>query len=207
MSTVGVESTDRLADLAAQHRIAFVDAPISGSYAAAETATSSSWASGEGSVRTQVEPILDALGKKTVWLDHVGDGSLAQTRAQQLVGPADRGDGRNPHPMLNADFVPVFPLHHAAKDAELALSAAHKQGVELPLTNALLPRWHEAIAADHGSDDGAAAVNAAATTWAAARQSCDCPREMTASHNPEQLGYSVWVEAVAAGAVVGAPSK
>ena len=31
-------------------------------------------------------------------------------------------------------------------------SAAHNQGVELPLTNALLPRWHEAIAADHGSD-------------------------------------------------------
>ncbi len=66
--------------------------------------------------------------------------------------------------MLNADFVPVFPLHHAAKDAERALSAAHKQGVELPLTNALLPRWHEAIAADHGSDDVAAAVTAAATT-------------------------------------------
>ena len=64
--------------------------------------------------------------------------------------------------MLNADFVPVFPLRHAAKDAELAFSAAHKQGVELPLTNALLPRWHEAIAADHGSDV-AAAVTAATT--------------------------------------------
>ena len=26
-------------------------------------------------MRTQVEPIFDALGRKTVWLDRVGDGS------------------------------------------------------------------------------------------------------------------------------------
>lgn len=30
--------------------------------------------------------------------------------------------------MLNADFVPVFPLHHAAKDAERALSAVTSKG-------------------------------------------------------------------------------
>jgi 3-hydroxyisobutyrate dehydrogenase len=66
--------------------------------------------------------------------------------------------------MLNAEFVPGFPLRHAAKDAELALSAAHRHGVELPLTDALLPRWYQAIAGDHGDDDVASAVTAAATT-------------------------------------------
>jgi 3-hydroxyisobutyrate dehydrogenase len=66
--------------------------------------------------------------------------------------------------MLNAQFVPGFPLRHAAKDAELALSAAHRHGVELPLTGALLPRWHQAIATDHGDDDIASAITAAATT-------------------------------------------
>jgi 3-hydroxyisobutyrate dehydrogenase len=45
-----------------------------------------------------------------------------------------------------------------------ALTAAHQHGVELPMTSALLPRWHEAIAADHGDDDIASAVCAAATT-------------------------------------------
>ena len=53
---------------------------------------------------------------------------------------------------------------HATKDVELALSAAHRHEVELPLTDALLPRWHQAAAADHGDDDVAAAVTAAATT-------------------------------------------
>jgi 3-hydroxyisobutyrate dehydrogenase len=65
--------------------------------------------------------------------------------------------------MLDAEFTPGFPLRHATKDVELALSAAHMHGVELPLTDALLPRWHQAIAADHGDDDVAAAVTAAAT--------------------------------------------
>ncbi len=65
--------------------------------------------------------------------------------------------------MLDAEFVPGFPLRHAAKDAELALNAAHRHGVELPLTDALLPRWYEAIAGDHGDDDVASAVTAAAT--------------------------------------------
>jgi 3-hydroxyisobutyrate dehydrogenase len=55
-------------------------------------------------------------------------------------------------------------LRHATKDAELALSAAHRHGVELPLTNTLLPRWYEAMAGGHGGDDVASAVTAAATT-------------------------------------------
>jgi 3-hydroxyisobutyrate dehydrogenase len=65
--------------------------------------------------------------------------------------------------MLDAEFTPGFPLRHATKDVELAVSAAHRHGVELPLTDALLPRWRQAIAADHGDDDVAAVVTAAAT--------------------------------------------
>ena len=173
--------------------LAFVDAPVSGSSAAAENRDLIILASGEGSVRTQVEPIFDALGKKIVWLARVGDGSRLKLAPNTWLVVLIEGMvetltltealGLDPHllletvaagplasnyaitkgvAMLNADFVPVFPLRHAAKDAELAFSAAHKQGVELPLTNALLPRWHEAIAADHGSDV-AAAVTAATT--------------------------------------------
>ena len=93
----------------------------------------------EGMVETPT--LTEALGlDQHLFLETVAAGPMASNYAI-TKGVA----------MLNADFVPVFPLHHAAKDAERALSAAHKQGVELPLTNALLPRWHEAIAADHGS--------------------------------------------------------
>jgi hypothetical protein len=48
------------------------------------------------------------------------------------------------------------------KDAELAISATHWHGAELTLTDALLPRWREAIAEGHGDDDVAVTQSAAA---------------------------------------------
>jgi 3-hydroxyisobutyrate dehydrogenase len=108
----------------------------------------------EGMVETLT--LSEALGiDPHLLLDAIGDGPMASDYAL-TKGAA----------MLDRTFVPGFPLRHAAKDAELALSAAHRHGVELPLTSALLPRWYEAIAADHGGDDVASAVTAAATTAA-----------------------------------------
>jgi 3-hydroxyisobutyrate dehydrogenase len=63
--------------------------------------------------------------------------------------------------MLDGDFASGFALRHAAKDAELAIHAAHTHGVHLPMTDALLPRWHDAIGRNHGGDDVASAVTAA----------------------------------------------
>jgi 3-hydroxyisobutyrate dehydrogenase len=63
--------------------------------------------------------------------------------------------------MLDADFTPGFPLQHAAKDAALAAEAAYDHGLELPLTAALLDRWHRAIAAGHGQDDVASTITVA----------------------------------------------
>jgi 3-hydroxyisobutyrate dehydrogenase len=72
--------------------------------------------------------------------------------------------------MLDADFTPGFPLQHAAKDATLATEAAHHRGLQLPLTDALLDRWHQAIASGHGHDDVASTitVDSPATATAAA---------------------------------------
>lgn len=106
----------------------------------------------EGMVETLT--LSEALGLDPhVLLEAVGDGPMSSDYAL-AKGAA----------MLNREFVPGFPLRHATKDAELALSAAHRHGVELPLTSALQPRWYEAIAGDHGDDDVASAVTAAATT-------------------------------------------
>jgi 3-hydroxyisobutyrate dehydrogenase len=106
----------------------------------------------EGMVETLT--LSEALGlDPRILLEAIGDGPMASDYAL-AKGAA----------MLNAEFTPGFPLRHAIKDAELALSAAHRHGVELPLTSALLPRWHEALAGDHGGDDVASAVTAAATT-------------------------------------------
>jgi 3-hydroxyisobutyrate dehydrogenase len=75
MSTVGVEWTDRLAELADLHGVAFVDAPVSGSSEPADRGELEILAGGAGQVRPRVEPIFDVLGRRTVWLDRVGDGS------------------------------------------------------------------------------------------------------------------------------------
>ena len=197
MGTIGVEWSDRLAGMAAVHDVAFVDAPVSGSSTPAEEGELEILASGGQPVRARVQPIFDVLGRRTVWLDRVGDGSrlklalnfwlavLVEGMVETLtlcdalgVDPrvflAAIADGplaseyamTKGAAMLDAQFTPGFPLRHATKDVELALSAAHRHGVELPLTDALLPRWHQAIAADHGEDDVAAAVTAAATAAA-----------------------------------------
>jgi 3-hydroxyisobutyrate dehydrogenase len=63
--------------------------------------------------------------------------------------------------MLDSNFVPGFPLRHAVKDAELAMSAANRYGAELTLTGALLPRWREVVVRGHGDDDVSAVVTQA----------------------------------------------
>jgi len=75
MSTIGVEWTDRLAALAARRGVTFVDAPVSGSSEPAEKGELLILASGARSVRDRVAPVFDVLGRQTLWLDHVGDGS------------------------------------------------------------------------------------------------------------------------------------
>jgi 3-hydroxyisobutyrate dehydrogenase len=98
--------------------------------------------------------LTKALGlKPDLFLETIAGGPLASDYAM-TKGAA----------MLHADFVPGFPLRHAMKDAELASSSAHQHGVELALTDALLPLWHDAIANGHGDDDVASAATASATT-------------------------------------------
>ena len=94
MSTVGVEWTQRLAAMAAQQGVAFVDAPVSGSSEPAVNGQLVVLASGAGPVRARVEPIFDVLGRQTLWLEHIGDGSrlklaLNNWLAVQVEGMAE----------------------------------------------------------------------------------------------------------------------
>ncbi|MDT5011584.1 MAG: 3-hydroxyisobutyrate dehydrogenase [Mycobacterium sp.] len=96
--------------------------------------------------------LAETLGlNPRLFLNTVSDGPMASQYA------IDKGEA-----MLNSEFTPGFPLRHATKDAELAVSAAHSHGMQLALTKALLPRWYAAIADGHGADDVAAAITAAA---------------------------------------------
>lgn len=74
MSTVGIEANERLAKLAEEHGVTFVDAPVSGTKMPAEKGELVVVASGPEDALERVEPILEAVGSKTVKLGSAGEG-------------------------------------------------------------------------------------------------------------------------------------
>jgi 3-hydroxyisobutyrate dehydrogenase len=62
--------------------------------------------------------------------------------------------------MIRRDYEPSFSLALAAKDAGLVADAARGAGLELPGAEAARRQMDKAIAAGHGDDDMAAAVEA-----------------------------------------------
>src|SRR4051794_15486868 len=75
MSTIGLDGTQRCADLAAERGIVFVDAPVVGTKAPAEAGELVVLASGPEGARHRCDPVFDAVGKKTVWLGEAGAGT------------------------------------------------------------------------------------------------------------------------------------
>src|ERR687893_1031818 len=75
MSTVGEEGNERLARLAGEGGVAYVDAPVLGTKAPAEQGQLIVLASGPEDVRDKCEPVFGVVGSKTVWLGEAGEGS------------------------------------------------------------------------------------------------------------------------------------
>lgn len=75
MSTVGPSAAGRLAALAADRGIDFVDAPVLGSYEPAVRGELIVLASGPEDARDRCAPVLDAVGARTFWLGPAGAGS------------------------------------------------------------------------------------------------------------------------------------
>ena len=75
MSTVGEGGNERLARLAEENGVAYVDAPVLGTKAPAEQGRLVVLASGPEEVRGRCEPVFGAVGSKTVWLGEAREGS------------------------------------------------------------------------------------------------------------------------------------
>ena len=75
MATIGDEWTGRLAALAIENNLDFVDAPVSGSDAPARERQLIVLASGPEGARARLQPIFDAIGRKTLWLGPAGNGT------------------------------------------------------------------------------------------------------------------------------------
>jgi 3-hydroxyisobutyrate dehydrogenase len=74
MSTIGLAATERLAKRAADAGVPFVDAPVSGTRQPAEEGKLVVLASGPEDVRERVDPVLEAVAAKVVWLGEAGAG-------------------------------------------------------------------------------------------------------------------------------------
>ncbi|MDQ3862308.1 MAG: NAD(P)-dependent oxidoreductase [Actinomycetota bacterium] len=191
MSTGGEDGNERLLRLAADHGVAYVDAPVLGTRQPAEQGQLIVLASGPEEVRERSEQVFGALGK-TVWLGRAGEGSrlklvvnnwivgvlgvLAETVAfaeAAGVDPAkfletiEGGPLGLPYAqmkgsmMIEEDFPTSFSASLARKDAGLVLEAARAHDLRMRITEAVVARFDEAIRAGHGEEDMAAVYKTA----------------------------------------------
>ncbi|HEX4063627.1 MAG TPA: NAD(P)-dependent oxidoreductase [Streptosporangiaceae bacterium] len=84
-STVGLEGAEKLAELAIRHELIFVDCPVLGTRKPAEDGALIVFAGGPDAARSQVEPVFDAIGSKTVWLGEAGTASRLKLVANSWV--------------------------------------------------------------------------------------------------------------------------
>lgn len=186
-STIGIEESAKLAELAARKGVSFVDAPVSGTRQPAENGELTVLAAGRPDER--LEPVLDAISAKVVWVgERPGDGhrlklvmnawvltltagtaqSIALAEAlgldpsmflEMIAGrPLDSGYAQlKGKAMLSGDFTPAFPLSGAAKDAGLIKAAAAEAGVASDLAEAL---EHLYGGAGNPDDDMSAVIRA-----------------------------------------------
>ncbi|MCU1447911.1 MAG: hypothetical protein JWP02_81 [Acidimicrobiales bacterium] len=187
MGTIGLAGTDRMAALTAERRadVSFVDAPVSGSKGPAERGELLILASGPSTVRDRIDPVLDAIGRRTLWLGDAGKGTrlklvlntwlafvmegLAETAAlaDELGVPHAAFEEALDGSPLAAPWAldKLHKIDGGHYDPEFSLAWATKD-VGLALDSALqtLPalaaiggQWHRAVADGYGGMDVSAA--------------------------------------------------
>jgi 3-hydroxyisobutyrate dehydrogenase len=189
MSTIGLESTAKLAELADGR---YVDAPVLGTRQPAEQGTLLVVASGPQALQTRVAPVFEAVGKKTMWMsEQPGDGTrlklvlnawnlaLISGTAQSIAFAQDLGlDPKlflagiagaasdsafaqvKGSAMINGDFSPAFTLEGGLKDAKLIADAMRAEGTDPSLTIMIGDLLQRAVELGHGAEDMAAIYHA-----------------------------------------------
>jgi 3-hydroxyisobutyrate dehydrogenase len=188
MGTIGVEATISISDRLAGQRpgVLFVDAPVSGSKGPAEQGQLLILASGPAAAADLLSPVFDVLGRKTVWLGQVGQGSLMKLIVNAYMsvlieGVAEAMELADRLGIEHQQFAKVIeggPLDAPIAEAKLSkmdrgdyaaefplewalkdvdLAIAAAGGQPPPLLAALSRQWHAAVAAGHGRQDISAA--------------------------------------------------
>jgi len=188
MGTIGVEASVHLRDRLSEQRpgVMFVDAPVSGSKGPAEQGQLLILASGPAAAASSVDPVFGVLGRRTVWLGQVGQGSLMKlivnaymsvliegvAEAMELADRLGVGHqelaqviegGPLDAPIAEAKLHKMDTGDYAAEFPlewalkDVDLAIAAAGGQPPPLLAALSTQWHAAVAAGHGRQDVSAA--------------------------------------------------
>jgi len=167
-----------LVDACAARGATFVDAPVSGGVARAETGTLAVLVGATHDVFEEIRPLLEAIGRDVLHVGPPGAGTIAKIVNNQLflagavavqeayvLGAKLGMDPADLHRVVGASSAApyaklaplllgrafddvIFRLDIAAKDLRLAVESAHEAGVEVPLTEAAADVY--AASAEHG---------------------------------------------------------
>src|SRR3954453_657020 len=93
MSTTGPVIARELAQRAAEHGIAFLDAPVSGSVSAAEAAALTTIVGGDQDAFTRARPVLAAMTATQMWLGPSGAGAAMKLALNGMVATTTEAIG------------------------------------------------------------------------------------------------------------------
>jgi 3-hydroxyisobutyrate dehydrogenase len=190
-STIGVAASERLAALAGERGITFVDAPVLGTKKPAEEGQLFMLASGPEEARERCQPVFDAISRGHVWLGEAGRGTALKLVANswilctienlsetfvlaQTLGVDPRsfleaisGGGMDmPYAHLKGEAIlnQDFPPSFPLAHArkDVALILDAAGDVELPLVRATLQQFDRAFELGHGDQDMSAVYYATA---------------------------------------------
>jgi 3-hydroxyisobutyrate dehydrogenase len=199
MGTIGVAATARLEGMVHRLRpdVRFVDAPVSGTKGPAEAGQLLILASGPPAAEAIVQPAFSAIGRKTVWLGHAGQGSRMKLVVNAYLSFLVEGvaEALELGRQLGIDSAGLDAVIEGGPlDAPLADAKLHKiargdftpefplewalkdvdlaieaaSGTRLPMLQALSRQWRLAVEAGYGRDD-VSAVRLALSDPAGAR--------------------------------------
>ena len=184
MGTIGVAATAEIASRLGRLRpdVVFVDAPVSGSKGPAEQGQLLILASGPSAAEAITGPVFSAIGRKTVWLGEVGQGSRMKLAVNAYMSVLIEGVAEalelathlGIDAVMLAEAIEGGPLDAPIADAKLHkmeradyapefplqwalkdvdLAIAAAPGATLPLLAALSRQWRSVVDAGHGRED------------------------------------------------------
>lgn len=188
LSTNAPATARRLAVIAAERGVTYLDAPVSGGVAGAEKGTLAVMVGGDRAAFEAHKPLLEAIGANIFHLGDVGAGCTAklannlialgvshlinealvmgvragidaQTLYQVMtVSSASRFVQGVPRLLERAFDAPTFTLALGAKDVGLAVSLGREHGVPMPASAAIEQSLLAAAGAGHGAKASSATL-------------------------------------------------